>query len=534
MTKPSHAGHARKLSTLEILGSVKEIIVFLVSAFILVAVFRGFIAEGYCIPTGSMAPSLYGLHQTRTCGDCGFEYAYNILQIPNAEGQLVTSGPRATVCPNCQFAEDPLPLEEKGRGLLQRGDQIFVLKLGFELADLVPGLRRYCGPQRWDVVVFKDPSDPTLSFIKRLIGLPGEKIEIIDGDVYINDRIARKTPAAAQSLWLPVYDTDYPPARKGKIDPRDLPGWIPLAPADADVWTAAGRKLVFAARGRTGTVSFSKPVRDYYAYDDPDYPFNAQNIVSDLKIQFVLLPRRGTGELRLVFSKWNDVFTVRICSAGTVELRRAALADMEAGKPGEQTLAVRPIPALKPGVSRQFTFENADYRLRLTLDGQTLLETSDAQYYPDIKTLKTTFARERSPLVRLVAQDLEGELCHVKLMRDIYYQSTTFIESRNKSGEINPLYGRPGHGTTRNPLLLGPHDYFVLGDNSPMSKDSRTWWEVGPHLAGHYQQGTYRLGTVPADQMVGKAFIVYLPAPFRVFLSGPAVIPNLGEVRFIR
>ena len=40
------------------------------------------------------------------------------------------------------------------------------------------------GPKRWDVVVFKDPEDGDTNFIKRLLGLPGELLELIDGDVY--------------------------------------------------------------------------------------------------------------------------------------------------------------------------------------------------------------------------------------------------------------------------------------------------------------------------------------------------------------
>jgi len=64
--------------------------------------------------------------------------------------------------------------------------------------------------------------------------------------------------------------------------------------------------------------------------------------------------------------------------------------------------------------------------------------------------------------------------------------------------------------------------------------DSRLWYEVGPHLQAKYDKGQYKMGTVPADQMVGKAFFVYWPAGFRMFQSGPPLVPNVGEMRFIR
>ena len=58
-----------------------------------------------------------------------------------------------------------------------KGDRIFVLKCIYQFLE----------PNRWDVVVFNPPMDPKINYIKRMIGLPGEKVEIIDGDVYIND-----------------------------------------------------------------------------------------------------------------------------------------------------------------------------------------------------------------------------------------------------------------------------------------------------------------------------------------------------------
>lgn len=48
-------------------------------------------------------------------------------------------------------------------------------------------------PKRGDIFVFRLPTDPSINYVKRVVGLPGDKVQIINGDVYINDqRIDRK------------------------------------------------------------------------------------------------------------------------------------------------------------------------------------------------------------------------------------------------------------------------------------------------------------------------------------------------------
>jgi signal peptidase I len=68
------------------------------------------------------------------------------------------------------------------------GDHMIVDKVGFPAS--IPALARPYVPQReihrGDVVVFRWPVDPGVSYIKRVIGLPGDLVEIRDKTVYIN------------------------------------------------------------------------------------------------------------------------------------------------------------------------------------------------------------------------------------------------------------------------------------------------------------------------------------------------------------
>jgi signal peptidase I len=77
------------------------------------------------------------------------------------------------------------------RMTLIEGDLILVNK--FIYGARVPFSKYYlpavADPKRGDVVVFVYPEDKKKDFIKRLVGLPGEKIEIIGGSIYVNGKL---------------------------------------------------------------------------------------------------------------------------------------------------------------------------------------------------------------------------------------------------------------------------------------------------------------------------------------------------------
>ena len=77
------------------------------------------------------------------------------------------------------------------------GDFIFVSKWSYGYSKhslpfsipIIPGKIFSKMPERGDVVVFKTPTDNRTDYIKRVIGLPNDKIQIVNGQIIINDKL---------------------------------------------------------------------------------------------------------------------------------------------------------------------------------------------------------------------------------------------------------------------------------------------------------------------------------------------------------
>ena len=113
----------------------------------------------------------------------------------------------------------------------------------------------------------------------------------------------------------------------------------------------------------------------------------------------------------------------------------------------------------------------------------------------------------RSPVSRplsIGSQGLGLEIRDLRVYRDVYY--------------THPIGGGNKWGLDA-PVRLGGDAYYVLGDNSPISEDSRTW-SGGPALA--------------TKLLLGKPFLV--PFPARHVKIGPwhFQVPNPAGMRYIR
>jgi len=245
-------------------GGWRETVESVAMAVILALLFRGFVAEAFVIPTGSMAPTLDGRHKDLKCPQCG-EW-YQVSCSPEQEYEVLTG--RHVVngtCPVCRYTQRLNPRAHPNQGSFS-GDRIIVGKFAYDLME----------PKRWDVIVFKFPGGAATNYIKRLIGLPGEKVWIVGGNIYTcgNDepetalRIARKPPDKLNALLQIVDDSSHISPELTQL------GWpsrwqnLPAAEGDAGVWKLLDGGRAFSSDGAGNSEAWLRYRNVVPGYDD--------------------------------------------------------------------------------------------------------------------------------------------------------------------------------------------------------------------------------------------------------------------------
>jgi signal peptidase I len=430
---------------------------------------RTFAIEPFGVPTGSMAPSLIGNHREGACPRCGYPVR---VGIPSQGGNPADLFNRVG-CPNCgrHFS-----LSE-ARDI--NGDRLLVDKNVFHLRK----------PRRWEMAVFHcpdpDPKELGKPYVKRIIGLPGESIRLIDGDVYANDVLVRKELAEVRETRLPVFDMSYVPDPSGwssrwlveppENDPR-LPQTSPrkLEEADSSVVHRGTLKLDAGdpARPSAGIryrhwnldERMEEPIRSWNSYDGVPRSFNQLPLVHDFSISCEIEVASASPDAVFECALSDGVDTILAdISVGQKVNGRVILTQADKGGLGS-------VGGVSLEVGKKYALEYSfvDRRVILAIDNKQVIPNADLPHaaHP---------GEVRQP-VRLRARGCCLTIRNFMLYRDIYY--TQFGE----------------HGT-RHPAVLGPNDYFVLGDNSGNSQDSRKWPNPG----------------VPEMDFIGKPFLIHQP-----------------------
>jgi signal peptidase I len=116
------------------------------------------------------------------------------------------------------------------------GDRLFVTKYSYGYSkhsfpfspNLFKGRIMFSEPKRGDVIVFKTPADNRTDYIKRLIGLPGDEIQFIDGNLYVNNNQIIKTLVSSidvifcgnQTIKVNTFEEKLPNGKKYKATYR--------------------------------------------------------------------------------------------------------------------------------------------------------------------------------------------------------------------------------------------------------------------------------------------------------------------------
>jgi signal peptidase I len=465
-------------------AGLRPLVEFLVILAVGILFFRVFAAEAYIVPTGSMAPTLLGSHRDLICPNCGIRFAIGL----DEEGR---SGLPA--CPNC--GHDELEQAASADGA---GDRLLVQKL---LYDLRP-------PRRWEVAVFQNPEDPKQAFVKRVVGRPGESVEIRRGDIYINGRVARKNLEEQRATRILVYNNDFLPA-----DADRFPRWIARKEGGSraqSAWRAVGSGFVREDpaddRGRTDWLEYRHwqpdrkspgPVRDFIAYNGAET--GSENRVDDLILDALVSVRPDCRALRVRLSHGADRFESAIPVDDRAPLR--IVWNRQKLRPGSIRGRLASSSAEAPRFHR-VEASVVDQQFLVAIDGRPAFEpvkVDDPSTGPVPPTSELAIGLDGG----------SGEVRGLQVFRDVYYTSVL------STGLRRPF-------AVGEPYQLGPGEYFVLGDNSPVSNDSR-FWPVSP--------------VVREETFLGKPFLVHLPSqavPLKVFGQAVYWVPDPRQIRYIR
>jgi signal peptidase I len=456
----------------------------------------------------------------------------------------------AAKCPNCgygtrlvQVAGEQVRYDPRYPSF--SGDRILVDKFTYDFVE----------PRRWDVVVFKYPEEAKTNYIKRLVGLPEETVSIVGGDVWIGrdgapPEIARKPPDTMRAMLQCVHDSRYVSAALQKAGwPLCWSDWSPRGQKPSAMWKSTDEGRSFGVTAVSTDTPATLRYRHYFPSADQwedvrdgesladrarptlidDFqPYNAigtrSHWVGDLALEMACETEGGEGGSLAI-----DL--VEGGAAHRCEINLAtgdAMLMLSGGREGES--AARGRTPVRGKGSWTILFANVDDELSLFIDGRRIAfdkPTAWTRMIDEVPLNRPAAVAvdpgsdEPSDLspVGITVVRANVRVKHLRVLRDTYYIGAIDVGSR------------PGDFLEEDRLEfdLEADQFFVLGDNSAASKDSRLW------LEGHH---------VDRDLLIGKAMAIFWPHAVSPSWAVPVKIggaelrlpswPNFGRMRFVR
>lgn len=568
-------------------GASRETLESVVLAVILAFLFRGFEAEAFVIPTGSMAPTLQGRHMDVECEQCGYRYrtgASNENADSNRGGFILQ-----TTCPICHFTMNlkravnptyhgpPDPNQESFNG-----DRILVSKFAYDLSD----------PQRWDVIVFKYPGNAKQNYIKRLVGLPGETIRIRHGDIYVKHgdedwQIARKEPPKLKGMLQLVDDTDF--IGQKLVDAKWPSRWQDWSGPHASAWNITtrsdGQKFVYDGSvgedvwlryrhvppwgipkdnygedrndwsyvfdGKLPPRDFDgELISDYYAYNDGEdgssgamLQFQGLHWVGDLAVEAEVDVQSDTGELLLDLVEGGVHYGCRINVAdgqATLSIDDGGGETSDAPASATETTAKT---SIRGAGSYRLRFCNADNELTLWVndrvvkfDGPTTFDPGD-----DVAPQWSPSDPGDAEPIGVGSRGAAVTFTRLKVLRDIYYVAANSSHDFDYRQGYQPfrileVLATPS-SWNNNPLFADRGEAVFELQADPAAPQLDQFFPLGDNSPASKDARLW-----PRDRpfpppyverrlLTGKALVIYWPHSW----NRPILFtPNFSRMKFIR
>ena len=390
---------------------------------------------------------------------------------------------------------------DRGRLAGEIKDRILVDKLSFHLRD----------PERWEVVIFKYPLNRAQNFVKRLVGMPGEHFRVRYGDLWRRSneqepwQILRRPANVQRDQWKAI-DLGEPVGGEHWAVEGTPQG--ALRREGREVEAAGAAKLRFAAHG-------GGPILDTYTHGYPlgtqeamaKFPeFHASNehTVGDLRVSGRVRASEQLAALAIVLTEGTRSYRFEIPgpAAPRAEARIGVQwARNEIYDPRESTVEA---PRLAAGAWIEFAAQN--------LDDQLTLELGDVRLALEIEP-----ATDQTAGVTLELVGGGAGLDDLQVWRDIYYTE----------------------GHTASEWRIPEGCYFMMGDNTQDSSDSREWrlvhieWKGAPNgerVSGNYREaprpGMYRPDSNPIRERLEDGLTTF----FRDAYGELHVFPTEQEI----
>lgn len=384
----------------------------------------------------SMAPLLCGKRRIQSCPQCE-------LTFQHSAGVVLES----VHCPHCGAAFAP-------SGEARSADRVSVTP--------------QATANRWDVIAFKLGDD---TLIKRVVGLPGEVISISGGSVEVDNEVIAKPDYVIDQMKRLVFDSAFY-ASQARLSLRFV----------ADRWNAKGRSIIHRPVAGEGFdwIAYHHQrkyphcgfaaAKDWMPIEDDD-GFNQHlsrnlHVVDDLMVQTeVTLSKGATFGIQRLIGQTTYQVTLSVDRPQLMlepmlnQHHQGGIIPRLNGEilfsGGEHQLSFQ--RNFRIDTDHSVLLSNLDRRIRLTVDEELLVDVAEFIGQP-AETEKRT---RPAPYLKFgFSKSSTGSVIRCRIWRDIHY----FVEA-----------GMPKH---RLPVRLGAGEYFVIGDNVPVSRDSRHFGPV--------------------------------------------------------